>query len=274
MTPENFNLLATIVKQHSGLVLTSQKAYFLESRLLPLVRKYNLKSLDDMADTIRSRRDEAMSYAITEAMATKESFFFRDWKPFVQFQKVLLPQLLVSRAAKKQIRIWSAGTSSGQKAYSLAMLCAEESAKLQDWKIDIIGTDLSKEMIECAKSGIYSQLEVQRGIRITMLVKYFHLIAGDKWQINDSLRQMVQFREGNLLQDFGPVGVFDLIYCRNVLPYFDVPTQTHVLEAMSKVLAPDGALVLGNTETTLGITDIFMASDSEPGLYVLAPSRS
>jgi chemotaxis protein methyltransferase CheR len=268
MKPEDFDIFATLVKQRSGLVLTREKAYLLESRLMPVARKNNMVSLEDMATALRSKRDEALMTAITEAMTTNESFFFRDNKPFVQFQKVVLPQLLVSRATKKHIRIWSAAASSGQEAYTLAMICAEEAAKLQGWKVDIIGTDLSREMIERAKQGIYSQFEVQRGLPIAMLVKYFQQLSTDRWQIKENLRQAVQFREGNLLQDFGPIGTFDIIYCRNVLIYFDAPTKTRVLEAMSKIMPSDGVLFLGGAETVLGITDRFKPG-SEHGMYVM-----
>ena len=272
MKPEDFELFSSLVKQRSGLILTREKAYLLESRLLPLVRRYNLTSLEDMAQALRTKRDEGMMNAITEAMTTNESFFFRDTKPFTQFQKNLLPALLASRAARKQIRIWSAAASSGQEAYSLAMICCEEAAKLQGWKVDIVGTDLSREMVERAKSGIYTQFEVQRGLPVTMLVKYFTQLGGDKWQIKENVRQMVQFREGNLLNDFGPIGTFDIVYCRNVLIYFDAPTKGKVLEAISRVMAPDGTLLLGGAETVLGISDKFKPATGEHGVYVLAGS--
>lgn len=270
MTPEDFDLFAVLVKQRSGLILTREKAYLLESRLLPVARKHNLKSLEDLAQAIRTTRSEAMMADVTEAMTTNETFFFRDTKPFDLFRKTLLPTLLASRAARKQIRIWSAAASSGQEAYSLAMICSEEAARLQGWKIDIIGTDLSREVVERAKTGIYSQFEVQRGLPVTLLVKYFQQLSTDKWQIKDNIRQMVQFREANLLQDFGPIGTFDIIYCRNVLIYFDAPTKGRVLEAMSKILAPDGTLILGGAETVLGISDKFKPMGTEHGLYVLS----
>jgi chemotaxis protein methyltransferase CheR len=268
--PEDFDLFAVLVKQRSGLLLTRDKTYLLESRLIPVARKWNLKTLDDLALAIKSKRDEAMLRDITEAMTTNESFFFRDQKPFDQFRQKLLPQFLVSRAVKKQLRIWSAASSSGQEAYSLAMICAEEAAKLRGWIIDIIGTDISSEMVERARSGIYSQFEVQRGLPIASLVKYFQQVSADKWQLKESIRQMATFKEGNLLVDFGPVGVYDIIYCRNVLIYFDQPTKTKVLEAMSKVLAPDGVLFLGGAETVLGISDKFKPLEGERGIYVLS----
>jgi chemotaxis protein methyltransferase CheR len=272
--PEDFDLFANLVKQRSGLVLTREKAYLLESRLLPVARKYNVKDLEELAAAVRTKRDEVMLSAITEAMTTNESFFFRDNKPFIQFQKVLLPQLLQARASRKHIRIWSAAASSGQEAYSLAMILSDEAAKLQGWKIDILGTDLSKDIIDRAKSGIYSQFEVQRGLPVTMLMKYFTQQAGDKWQIKDNIRQMVQFREANLLSDFGAIGVFDIIYCRNVLIYFDPPTKKRVLEAMVNVIAPDGTLLLGGAETVLGITDKLKPGGGEHGLYILAKSQA
>lgn len=269
MKPEDFDLFSVLVRQRSGLVLTKDKAYLLESRLVPVARKWNLKTLEDLAASVRTKRDEQMLRDVTEAMTTNESFFFRDQKPFEQFRKVLLPELLRTRETKKQIRIWSAAASSGQEAYSLAMILLEEAPKVQGWKIDIVGTDLSSEMVERAKSGIYSQFEVQRGLPITMLMKYFSQIGTDKWQIKENLRQMVQFREGNLLTDFGPIGVFDIIYCRNVLIYFDQPTKARVLDAMSHVMSPDGVLFLGGAETVLGVTEKFKPLENERGMYVL-----
>jgi chemotaxis protein methyltransferase CheR len=274
MKPEDFELLSTLVKQRSGLMLTREKAYLLESRLLPVMRKHNLRSLEDLADSVRKRREEALMRDITEAMTTNESFFFRDRKPFVLFQKNLLPQLLAARAAKNKIRIWSAASSSGQEAYSIAMICAEEAAKLQGWKVDIVGTDLSREMVERAKSGIYTQFEVQRGLPITHLVRYFTQMNGDKWQIKEHIRQMVQFHEANLLHDFGPIGVFDIVYCRNVLTYFDPPTKARVLHAIANIMAPDGILLLGGTETTIGISERFKPLAGEHGLYCLASANA
>lgn len=274
MKPEDFDLFSVIVKQRSGLVLTKDKAYLLESRLVPVARKWNMKTLDELAVQVRAKREENLLRDITDAMTTNESFFFRDQKPFDQFRQKLLPYLLSTRASKKQIRIWSAAASSGQEAYSLAIICNEEAAKLQGWKIDIIGTDISSEIVERAKSGIYSQFEVQRGLPITMLVKYFQQVSADRWQIKDNIRQMVSFREGNLLQDFGPIGIFDVIYCRNVLIYFDQPTKTKVLDAMSRVMAPDGCLFLGGAETVLGISERFKPMDNERGMYVLSSNNA
>jgi len=270
MKPEDFDLFSVLVKQRSGLVLTVDKAYLLESRLVPVARKWNLKTLEDIAQAVRTRRDEAMLHDITEAMTTNETFFFRDQRPFDQFKNVVLPRLLKAREGKKLLRLWSAASSSGQEAYSLAMLFCEEAGKFQGWKIEILGTDISTEMVERAKRGVYSQFEVQRGLPITLLVKYFSQIGTDKWQIKENIRQMVQFREGNLLTDFGAIGVFDVIFCRNVLIYFDQASKTRVLDAMAGILPFDGVLFLGGAETVLGITDKLKPLEGERGLYVLA----
>ncbi|MDX2028602.1 MAG: CheR family methyltransferase [Alphaproteobacteria bacterium] len=273
MKPEDFDLFAQLVKHRSGLVLTREKAYLLESRLLPVVRKYNLKALEDMAQAVRANRQEDMLRDITEALVTNDSSFFRDWRPFIHFQKTILPRMHSARAAKKHLRIWSAGASSGQEAYSLAMICAEEAAALRGWRVDIIGTEISRDMIERAQGGIYTQFEVQRGLPITMLVKYFEQMPGDKWQIKEDIRQMAQFREGNLLQDFGPIGTFDIIFCRNVLAYFDAPTQAKVLDALGGVMAPDGVLFLGAAESISSVDAKFRPMGGLQGIFTLAAAQ-
>lgn len=268
MKPEDFDFFATTLMQRSGLVLTKDKAYLLESRLMPVARKWNLKGLDELATALRAKRDETVLRDVTEAMTTNESSFFRDTKPFDQLKQVLLPKLLETRAAKRHIRIWSAASSSGQEAYTVAMILAEMSAKLAGWKIDILGTDLSSEMVERSRSGIYSQFEVQRGLPITLLVKYFTQ-NGDRWQINQQIRDMAQFKELNLLGDYGALGSFDIVFLRNVLIYFDPPTKTKVLDSVSKLMQPDGVLYLGGAETVLGITDKFKPLENQRGLYTL-----
>jgi chemotaxis protein methyltransferase CheR len=273
MKPDDFELFSTLLRQRSGLVLTSDKAYLLESRLMPIARRRGLKSLEELAAGVRARREEPLLKEITEAMTTNESSFFRDQKPFDQFRGLVLPTLLQTRAGARRIRIWSAACSSGQEAYSLAMLLSEEKAKLAGWRIEIVGTDLSSEMVERARSGVYTQFEVQRGLPITHLVKYFKQV-GDKWQINEDLRAMAQFREWNLLGDLSALGQFDVVFCRNVLIYFDQPTKGKVLEAISRLMPPDGVLYLGGAETVLGITDRFKPVEGQRGLYQLAGAAS
>lgn len=267
MRPEDFDFIAKMLKERSGLVITRDKAYLLESRLTPVARKRGLKGLDDLLAGMRTAGEDLMR-EVTEAMTTNESFFFRDIKPFDQFKAVVLPAVLQSRAAKKSLRIWSAASSSGQEAYSLAMLLKEEGAKLAGWKIEIVGTDISTEMLEKAKAGFYSQFEVQRGLPIQLLVKYFKK-NNEMWQIDPAIRAMVQYREYNLLHDLKPLGQFDVVYCRNVLIYFDQPTKTRVLENISRIMPDDGFLYLGGAETVLGISDKFKPVPEQRGIYAV-----
>ena len=272
MKQEDFDLFSVIVYQRSGLVLSKEKTYLLEARLPAVARKYNLASIEDLAKTYRETRKEGMAFDITEAMTTNESFFFRDQKPFNIFKNVILPHMLSTRYTKK-IRIWSAAASSGQEAYSIAIVCLEAAAELAGWTVEIIGTDISREMIIKAKSGIYSQFEVQRGLPVNMLVKHFTQVSGDKWQINPNLRNMVSFKEANLLTGSTALGTFDVVFCRNVLIYFDTKTKTKVLTDISNMLAKDGYLILGGAETVMGISDKFKADPTERGLYVLADNK-
>jgi chemotaxis protein methyltransferase CheR len=272
MTVTDFEFICQILRERSGLVLTNDKAYLLESRLLPVARKWKLATFDDLVRTIRTRMDEAVIRDVVEAMTTNESFFFRDTKPFDQFKQLVLPAMLKNRAASRTIRIWSAACSSGQEPYSLAMILSEMSAQLSGWRIEIVGTDLSTEILTRAKDGMYSQFEVQRGLPITMLVKYFAQI-GDRWQINAKIRGMVQYREFNLLQEGAQLGRFDVVFCRNVLIYFDQPTKTRVLNSVSKLMPEDGFLFLGGAETVLGITDRFQMVPGQRGVYGVASAQ-
>jgi chemotaxis protein methyltransferase CheR len=266
MTVTDFEFICQILRERSGLVLTNDKAYLLESRLLPVARKWKLATFDDLVRVIRTKMDEAVIKDVVEAMTTNESFFFRDTKPFDQFKALVLPAMLKSRASSKTIRIWSAACSSGQEAYSLAMILSEMSAQLAGWRIEIIGTDLSTEILGRAKEGMYSQFEVQRGLPITLLVKYFSQV-GDRWQINAKIRSMVTYREFNLLHDPMGLGRFDVVFCRNVLIYFDQQTKGRVLNSVAKLMPEDGFLFLGGAETVLGITDKFQMVTGQRGVY-------
>lgn len=265
MRPEDFDFIAKLLKDRSGLVITRDKSYLLESRLTPVARKRGMKGLDDLVASLRTAGEDLLR-EVTEAMTTNESFFFRDIKPFDQFKDVVLPAMMQSRAGKKSFRIWSAASSSGQEAYSLAMILKEEAPKMPGWKVEIVGTDISTEMLEKAKAGLYSQFEVQRGLPIQLLVKYFKK-NNEMWQIDPSIRAMVQFREYNLLHDLKALGQFDVVFCRNVLIYFDQPTKTRVLDNMSKVMPDDGFLYLGGAETVLGISDRFKPIPDQRGIY-------
>ncbi|MCZ6863516.1 MAG: protein-glutamate O-methyltransferase [Alphaproteobacteria bacterium] len=272
MNVTDFELIAEILKDRSGLSLNKEKAYLLESRLNPVARKWSFSGFDELAQAIRTKRDEALLVDVTEAMTTNESFFFRDQKPFDQFSNIVLPHLLEARAARRSFRIWSAACSSGQEPYTLAMLLKEQAQKLDGWRVEIIATDLSNEILDKAKEGLYSQFEVQRGLPISLLVKYFTQV-GDRWQIDDSLRSMVKYQKFNLLHDFSSLGKFDVVFCRNVLIYFDTPTKTKVLDSISELLPPDGFLYLGGAETVLGTSDQFQIMQGQRGIYSLATDR-
>jgi chemotaxis protein methyltransferase CheR len=269
MNVNDFEFVCKILKDRSGLIMSNDKAYLLESRLLPVARKWKLATFDDLIRLMRTKNDEAVIKDVVEAMTTNESFFFRDTKPFDQFKQICLPALLKARAGKKSLRIWSAACSSGQEAYSLGMILTEMSAQLAGWKIEIVGTDLSNDILSRAKEGLYSQFEVQRGLPVTLLVKYFAQ-EGDRWKISDKIRSMVQFREWNLLNDPAPLGKFDIVYCRNVLIYFDQPTKTKVLAGIANLMPEDGYLFLGGAETVLGISDKFQLLHGQRGIYGLA----
>jgi len=265
MKPDDFDYVSRLLKERSGLVLTKDKAYLLESRLMPLARKRGLKGLDELLALLR-RRDPAVEKVIVDAMTTNESFFFRDSKPFDQFRSIVLPNLLKARANKKSFRIWSAACSSGQEPYSLAMILKEESAKLAGWRIEIVGTDISSDILQKARSGAYSQFEVQRGMPMALLVKYFKK-RDENWVIDPALASMVTFKEWNLLGDVRALGQFDVVFCRNVLIYFDQPTKSKVLKSISQVMADDGVLYLGGAETVLGISDDFKPVVGQRGIY-------
>ncbi|TQV71898.1 CheR family methyltransferase [Denitrobaculum tricleocarpae] len=269
MNVNDFELISQLLKKRSGLVLSEDKAYLLESRLNPVARKWGLSGFDELAQQVRKTNDEKLLVDITEAMTTNESFFFRDQKPFDQFRDVVLPYLLEHRAPKKSIRIWCAAASSGQEPYTLAMLLKEAQAKLAGWRVEIVGTDISQEILDKAKEGVYSQFEVQRGLPINLLVKYFTQVE-DRWQLNDEIRNMVTFKNFNLLNSMSGMGQFDVIFCRNVLIYFDQPTKTQVLDQMAGLLANDGFLYLGGAETVLGISDRFLLIPGQRGIYGLA----
>ena len=271
MKVEDFDLLATMLKDRSGLVLGKDKAYLLETRLMPVARKHGLKGLDELADAVRVKRDESVMSDITEAMTTNETLFFRDQKPFDLFRDVLLPKLMETRQDSKRIRIWCAACSGGQEPYSLAMILKELGAKLMGWRIEILATDISVEMLDKAKSGLYTQFEVQRGLPITILVKYFKQ-TGDKWQLDSGIRSMVQFREFNLLESPATMGNFDVVFCRNVLIYFDQETKKQVLDGIARQMPNDGALLLGGAETVLGVTESFKPVQGRRGVYQLGNS--
>ncbi len=265
MTSLDYDFLRKCVKERSGLVLSADKQYLVESRLLPVARKAGLGSLGGLVAALK-RGNDALMTTVVEAMMTNESFFFRDKLPFENFRSTVLPALTAARRSSRAIRIWCAAAATGQEPYSLAMLLKEMQRDLAGWRIDVIATDLSNEVLEKARQGIYSQFEVQRGLPIQLLIKYFTQI-GDMWQIAPDIRSMVKYQQLNLLSDFSHLGMFDLIFCRNVLIYFDQETKINLLDRLARVIAGDGYLVLGAAETVVGLTETFKVVTEARGLY-------
>ena len=265
MTPPDYEYLRKLLKDRSGLDLSADKQYLIESRLLPLSRKSGLAGIGELVQKMKGGSAD-ITTQVVEAMTTNETFFFRDKVPFDHFRDSIMPEILQARASRKTLRIWCAAGSTGQEPYSLAMCLKEMGAALSGWRVEILATDLSQEVLEKSRAGIYSQFEVQRGLPIQMLVKYFKQ-TGELWQINADIRAMVQHRQLNLLHDFSQLGAFDVIFCRNVLIYFDQDTKINIFNRLAKATEPDGFLVLGAAETVVGLTDVFKPYPERRGLY-------
>ncbi|MFC0217207.1 chemotaxis protein methyltransferase CheR [Pseudochelatococcus lubricantis] len=278
MKAEDYDFIARLVKEQSGLALPGDKHYLVESRLLPVARE---AGVDDLSGLVRQMRridtGPALREAVVEAMTTNESFFFRDKLPFEYFSGVVMPYLLEARAAKRHIRIWCAAASTGQEPYSLAICLQEMGARVSGWRIEILGTDISLQALARAQAGCYTPFEVQRGLPPHLLAKYFVQKPernGDTWEIVPAIRSMVTFQKFNLLDRFTALGTFDIVFCRNVLIYFDSRTKADVLERIARVMPPDGFMMLGAAETVVGLTDMFQPIPARRGLYSPAGNRS
>ncbi len=250
---DNYSYLQREVYRNSGIVLDETKQYLLEARLMPIVKRENLQTINDLCALMRATSKPQIVKDITEAMTTNETLFFRDSAPFKAMQEKLIPELLNQRKATKTLRFWSAASSSGQEPYSLAMLLLEMG--LEDWKIEILGTDISDQMVERARSGKYMQIEVNRGLPAPYLVKYFQR-HGLEWQLKDQVLKFVKFKQFDLRQPIN-AGPFDFVFCRNVLIYFDVETKKKILKQIANVMNHGATLVLGAAETTMGLSTSF-----------------
>ena len=241
--------------------------------MLPVARKRGFDSLSALIGALKADKTELLVTAVVEAMTTNESFFFRDKVPFDNLRTTVLPALQAARRQSRTLRIWCAAAASGQEPYSLAMALSEMDGRFAGWQIDVVATDISNSILEKARQGLYSHFEVQRGLPIQLLIKYFSQ-DGEMWQITPTIRAMVKYRQLNLLSDFSGLGPFDLIFCRNVLIYFDQQTKVDVLDRLAEVIADDGYLVLGAAETVVGLTDSFKVYPQARGLYAPNPQRS
>lgn len=248
-----FGFVADLVRRDAAIVLAPGKEYLVEARLLPLARAGGHASVADYVTTLQARGSAADREAVVEALTTNETSWFRDREPFEALVAHVIPDLLRSNAGRRRISIWSAACSSGQEAYTIAMLMAEHVIP-RGWTVDILATDISAEMLQRTKEGRYSQLEISRGLPAPMMVKHFNKV-GTHWQVSDQLRSMVRVQKFNLAAPLPPLPVFDVVFMRNVLIYFDTPTKKSILQRTRRVLSPEGYLVLGGAETTLGIDE-------------------
>lgn len=266
MRPEDFDYLATLLKQRSGIALTPDKQYLLETRLQPILSSFECKQITDLITRLKLRSEEMLIREVIEAMTTNESMFFRDNKPFEQLRKVIFPEL---KKKGGRIRIWSAACSNGQEPYSIAISILEEKNNLSGLSFEIHASDLDTKVIKKAQDGLYTQFEVQRGLPITMLLSYFSQEANNNWRIKNHVKEMVKFRQLNLLDSYLTMGKFDIILCRNVLIYFDDATKREILRKLAAQLNPAGYLFLGSAETIIGLSDNLKPLENERGIYTL-----
>ena len=269
MRPDEFQFLSGLLKKRSGLTLTEDKIYLIESRLLPIARAQGVADISQLCTILRTRPSEPLLVEITEAMTTNESSFFRDNKPYEHLRNIIIPMQMQKLGIARSMRIWSAACSTGQEPYSISMCLQEDAAKLAGWRFDIVASDLAKKVVDKAKEGVYSQFEAQRGLPIQMLVKYFQSRPDTSWQLKDNIRSTVQFRTHNLLEPYDALGKFDIIFCRNVLIYFDEETKAGVTDRMARTLSKTGVLLIGSTESLVDPKGLFVAIPEIRGGYVL-----
>lgn len=266
MTGPDFDYFCQLIRTRSGLVLTPEKAYLVTSRLTPVARAEGLAGVPELLARLRANPVESLVIRCVEAMATHESFFFRDGGPFEQLANQVLPELIEARKSVKSLRILCAACSSGQEPYSIAMLLQEMSARMPGWRLEILATDMSEAILRKARSGLYSDFEVRRGLTEERLKRWFSQ-DGSCWRISPTLQQIVTFRSHNLLHGSAGLGGFDIIFCRNVLIYFDVEQKRRVLGELRRVLTDDGYLFLGSAETVIGVSNAFELAPGARGLY-------
>jgi chemotaxis protein methyltransferase CheR len=254
MTTQDFDFIRALVKEEASLILDDKQTYLGESRLAALVVEAGCSSYAGMIEKIKT--DPIFKKRAVEAMLTHETLFFRDLNPFDAIRTKLLPELIAKRAAEKKLSIWSAACSSGQEPYSIAIVLRENFPELADWNVQIWATDLSDHILARAAQGVYSQIEINRGLPALLLVKYFEK-WGTEWKLKDSIRNMVSFKQMNLTKPWPALPIFDLVLLRNVMIYFDIPTKKWILTQLREQMRKDGYLILGGAETTMNIDNSF-----------------
>jgi chemotaxis protein methyltransferase CheR len=251
---DNYRFLREHIYSQAGIVFEDDKQYLFETRLSPIVRQLGLGSINELCTLLKAGREMEVNRRVVEAMTTNETYFFRDPAQYDSIRSALLPRLREERRDTRRIRFWSAASSTGQEAYSLAMILLEEG--FGNWNVQILGTDFASKVVERARSGKYQQIEVNRGLPASLLVKYFRR-AGTEWQLNEEARRLAQFELIDLRKSMRALGPFDLVFCRNVMIYFDAPTKDHILQELHATLYRGGWLLLGGAETAIGVDKWF-----------------
>lgn len=256
LEPSDFDFISNLVLKSSAIVLEPEKGYLVESRLLPLARREGLATIAELVSRLRCGPVNGLHHKVVEAMTTNETSFFRDVNPFEALRKIVLPEVLQRRAAERRLHIWCGACSTGQEPYTIAMILREHFQAYADWRISIVATDLSTEVLERARQGRYSQLDVNRGLPAPLLLRYFQR-QGTEWQVKEEVRRLVEFRQLNLIDSTWGIVSADIVFLRNVLIYFDVATKKSILNKVRHVLRPDGYLFLGGAETTMNLDESF-----------------
>jgi chemotaxis protein methyltransferase CheR len=269
---QDFEFVSQLLRKRAGIVLTGDKMYLLESRLAPLARKEGLPSIDDLIHVVRARREERLIGQLVDVMTTNETYFFRDKTPFDHLKDAIFPVLGQARKGSR-IRIWCAACSTGQEPYSIAMMLDQTPALTGGVPVEIVATDISDRCLERARQGLFTQFEVQRGLPIQMLMHYFTQ-QDDHWRISERLRQMVTFKKLNLIDGNYGMGKFDVVFCRNVLIYFDGPTKSVVLDRIADTVNPGGFLMMGAAESLVGSSKSFEPTQDRRGLYKVVSQAS
>jgi chemotaxis protein methyltransferase CheR len=266
LSERDFGYVRRLVQERAAIVLEPSKTYLVESRLLPLAHQHGFSDVQELCAGLRADPASVLHRKVVEAMATNETSFFRDPPVFADLRDAVLPRLVARTGPGRPLRIWSAACASGQEQYSVAMLLCEHAPQLPADRLHLIASDLSLDVLARAREGRYTQLEVNRGLPATLLVKYFEQ-RGVDWYVKDTVRRMVEFRDLNLAEPWPPMPFVDLVLLRNVLIYFDVDTRRSVLEKVRRVLRPDGYLLLGSAETTLTLDERFDRAKFDRSIY-------
>src|SRR5262245_37632205 len=269
MTTGEFDYVCRLVRERSGIVLEAGKEYLVDARLTPIARQRDLRSVSELVGRLRAGNEDALAARVVEAMVTTETSFFRDLHPFETLRTTVLQDLISRRQHERRLSVWFAACSTGQEPYSFAMMVREHLPELLRWQLDLLATDLSAEVLDRARAGRYSQIEVNRGLPATLMVKYFRQ-HGATWELSEEVRRMVEFREMNLVAPWPVMPRADVVFLRNVMIYFDVDTKKTILGRVAKLMRPDGYLLLGGAETTYNLDNSFCRAEClKGGFYQL-----